>query len=161
MLYKCILVATALTSASAINAQVHRSAHRTTTTTVKRTESAGVHRTTTSAVHRAGTAGVHTTTVNRATHVNVNHAYHPSTWNRARIHAGVYNYPHGYAYQRWAVGRLLPRAFLAPAYYYTGYAALGLTAPPPSYHWVRYGPDLMLVNITTGNVVDIRYGVFG
>ena len=161
MLYKFALAAMALTTASAINAQVHRSAHRTTTSTVNRTGSTGVHRTTTSTVNRAGTAAVHTTTVNRTTNVNVNHAYHPSTWNRARIHAGAYNYPHGYAYQRWAVGRPLPRAFLAPAYYYTGYAALGLTAPPPSYHWVRYGPDLMLVNITTGNVVDIRYGVFG
>jgi Ni/Co efflux regulator RcnB len=160
MLYRCILTATALMSASAIDAQVHRSVHRTTTSTVNRTAGPTTQRTT-SSVHRTGTAGVHTTTVNRTTNVNVNHAYHPSTWNRARIHAGAYNYPHGYGYQRWAVGRPLPRAFLAPAYYYTGYAALGLAAPPPSYHWVRYGPDLMLVNVTTGNVVDIRYGVFG
>ena len=160
MLYKCILAASALMSASAIDAQVHRSVHRTTTSTVNRTAGATAQRTT-STVHRTGTAGVHTTTVNRTTNVNVSHAYHPSTWNRARIHAGAYIYPHGYAYQRWAAGRPLPRAFLAPAYYYTGYAALGLTAPPPSYHWVRYGPGPMLVNITTGNVVDIRYGVFG
>jgi Ni/Co efflux regulator RcnB len=39
--------------------------------------------------------------------------------------------------------------------------ALGLIAPPANFQWVRYGPDLMLVNILTGNVVDIQYGVFG
>jgi Ni/Co efflux regulator RcnB len=29
------------------------------------------------------------------------------------------------------------------------------------YQWIRYGPDLFLVDIATGNVVDVRYGVFG
>jgi Ni/Co efflux regulator RcnB len=58
------------------------------------------------------------------------------------------------------VGRPLARALFAPAYYYAGYAALGLAAPPANYQWIRYGPDLMLVNLATGNVVDIRYGVF-
>jgi Ni/Co efflux regulator RcnB len=28
------------------------------------------------------------------------------------------------------------------------------------YQWVRYGPDLLLVDIATGQVVDVRYGVF-
>jgi Ni/Co efflux regulator RcnB len=93
--------------------------------------------------------------------VVVTKTYHPGNWNRARVHAGVYHYPHGYTYRRWAVGRPLPRAFIAPAYYYPGYAALGLAAPPANFQWVRYGPDLMLVNVATGNVVDIRYGVFG
>lgn len=85
---------------------------------------------------------------------------HPGNWTRPRIHARRFVYPRGYAYRRWAVGALLPRVFLAPAYYYAGYAALGLYAPRTNYQWVRYGPDLLLVNIATGNVIDIRYGVF-
>ena len=146
MTMKLILVAgSAMLLGPALNAQVHRSVHRSTT------------------VHRAGGATVHrTTTVNATRHVAVARPiYHPGTWNRARIHAGVYHYPHGYAYSRWAVGRPLPRAYLASAYYYSGYHALGLAAPPANFQWVRYGPDLMLVNVGTGNVVDIRYGVFG
>ena len=142
-MYKFILAGAALLIAPALNAQVHRSVHRSTT------------------VHRAGGATVHrTTTVHRTAHV-AHPIYHPGAWNRARIHAGVYHYPHGYAYRRWAVGRVLPRAYWAPSYYYRGYGALGLMAPPANFQWVRYGPDLMLVNLATGNVVDIRYGVFG
>jgi Ni/Co efflux regulator RcnB len=72
----------------------------------------------------------------------------------------MYRWPVGFTYRRWVVGRPLARALIAPAYYYPGYAALGLAAPPANYQWIRYGPDLMLVNTATGNVVDIRYGVF-
>jgi Ni/Co efflux regulator RcnB len=126
-------------------------------------QSRTVHRSTT--VHRNGNTAVNrTTTVNhtKARHGSVAHPiYHPGTWNRARVHAGAYRYPHGYTYHRWAVGRALPRVYLAPAYYYAGYVALGLAAPPSNYQWVRYGPDLLLVNLAGGNVVDIRYGVFG
>lgn len=128
-----------------------------------------VHRSSTT-VHRSGTT-VHrsTTTVKRTGHGHANYhrpvaghpVYHPGNWNRAVVHGGVYHYPHGYSYHRWTVGRPLARVFLTPAYYYAGYAALGLMAPPPNYRWIRYGPDLMLVNLATGNVVDIRYGVFG
>lgn len=123
-----------------------------------------VHRSSTTA-HRGGTT-VHrsTTTVHHggnAVHRPATRGYHPGNWNGRVIHGGVYHYPHGYSYHRWAVGRPLPRVFLAPTYYYAGYAALGLMAPPANYQWIRYGPDLLLVDLATGNVVDIRYGVFG
>ena len=32
--------------------------------------------------------------------------------------------------------------------------------PPAHYQWARYGPDLLLVNTLTGQVTDVRYGVF-
>jgi hypothetical protein len=35
-------------------------------------------------------------------------------------------YPRGWAYRRWAIGAVLPPLFLAPAYFYSGWAALGL-----------------------------------
>ena len=77
-----------------------------------------------------------------------------------RLHAAPFVYPHGWAYRRWAVGALLPPLFLAPAYYYAGWAGLGLAPPPPGFQWVRYGPDLLLVNVTTGQVVDTVYDAF-
>ena len=77
-----------------------------------------------------------------------------------RIHAAPYAYPSGWAYRRWAAGAILPPLFLAPAFYYADWAALGVAAPDPGFQWVRYGPDLVLVNVTTGEIVDVVYGAF-
>ena len=81
---------------------------------------------------------------------------HPVT----RVHVAPFVYPHGWAYRRWVVGAALPPLFLAPAYYYSGWAGLGLPPPQPGFQWVRYGPDLLLVNVGTGQVVDVIYGAF-
>ncbi len=84
-------------------------------------------------------------------------AGHQFTWHgRAfnRVHLSPFIYPSGWAYRRWAVGAILPPLFLAPAYYYGDWATLGLDPPQPGFQWVRYGPDLLLVNITTGEVVE-------
>jgi hypothetical protein len=77
-----------------------------------------------------------------------------------RVHLAPFAYPPGYAYQRWAVGGVLPPLFLVPSYYYTDWASLGLDAPPPGTQWVRYGPDLLLVDVNTGQVVDVIYDAF-
>ena len=69
-------------------------------------------------------------------------------------------YPAGWGYRRWGIGMILPPLFLAPTYYYTDYAALGFPPPDPGFQWVQYGPDLLLVNVATGQVVDVAYGVF-
>jgi len=37
---------------------------------------------------------------------------------------------------------------------------MGLEPPPRGYRWVRYGPDLLLVNIRTRRVADVIYGAF-
>jgi Ni/Co efflux regulator RcnB len=84
--------------------------------------------------------------------------YHGRGFNR--VHLSPFIYPNGWAYRRWAVGAILPPLFLAPAYYYSDWATLGLDPPPPGFQWVRYGPDLLLVNIATGQVVDVVYGAF-
>jgi hypothetical protein len=84
-------------------------------------------------------------------------AGHQFNWHgRAfnRVHLAPFAYPSGWAYRRWAVGAVLPALFLAPAYYYADWATLGLDPPMPGFQWVRYGPDLLLVNITTGEVVE-------
>jgi hypothetical protein len=80
--------------------------------------------------------------------------------NFNRVHLAPFVYPAGWGYRRWAVGAVLPPLFLVPAYYYADWATLGLAAPEPGFQWVRYGPDLVLVNVTTGQIVDVVYGAF-
>ncbi len=80
--------------------------------------------------------------------------------NFNRVHLNPFIYPPGWAYRQWAIGAVLPPLFLARDYYYPEWAALGLEPPPPGTQWVRYGPDLLLVDVTTGQVIDVAYGVF-
>jgi Ni/Co efflux regulator RcnB len=100
--------------------------------------------------------------VNRNTNVNVNRNvnWHGNTWGGTRIYGRPYAWPHGYGYVRRPVGWIMPHPFLTSAYFYSGWATLGLAAPMAGYQWVRYGPDLLLVQIGTGRVADVRYGVF-
>ena len=76
------------------------------------------------------------------------------------IHRPSFQYPRGWHYRRWHVGLVLPRIFLVRTYYFYDYYDLGLGPPPPGYVWVRYGPDLLLVNIHTGRIADVIYGAF-
>jgi hypothetical protein len=78
-----------------------------------------------------------------------------------QVRLAPFIYPPGWGYRPWAVGAVLPPLFLVPDYYYPEWAALGLEPPPPGCQWVRYGPDLLLVNLATGQVLDTAYGVFG
>jgi hypothetical protein len=85
-------------------------------------------------------------------------------WHRGsyypRIRGPAFAYPPGWQYRRWTIGARLPPWLLAPAYFYPGWATLGLETPPPGYVWVRFGPDLLEVNLVTGEVEDVVYGVF-
>lgn len=85
-------------------------------------------------------------------------SYHGHAFNP--VHVSPFIYPHGWGYRRWAVGAVLPPIFLAPTYYYANWQTLGLDPPPPGAQWVRYGPDLLLVDIATGNVIEVVPDVF-
>lgn len=76
------------------------------------------------------------------------------------IHGPGFQYPRGYRYRRWVVGLLLPHLFLSSRYYYNDWYGLGVGAPPRGYRWVRYGPDLLLVQTRTGRIADVIYGAF-
>jgi hypothetical protein len=76
------------------------------------------------------------------------------------FHAAPFYYPGGWGYRRWAIGQFLPGLFLNQGYFIGNWAAYGLGPPPPGLQWVRYGPDALLVNVYTGQVVDTVYGVF-
>jgi Ni/Co efflux regulator RcnB len=77
-----------------------------------------------------------------------------------RIRGPIFHYPRGYSYRRWGIGTILPQIFLSNYYYWSDWRALGLLPPPPGYVWVRYGPDLLLVNRFTGRIADVIYGAF-
>jgi Ni/Co efflux regulator RcnB len=66
-------------------------------------------------------------------------------------------YPRGFAYRRWRAGQLLPLALIATPYFFLEYDRLGLGVPPPGYRWVRYGPDLVRVNVRTREIEDVAY----
>jgi hypothetical protein len=85
---------------------------------------------------------------------------HPFAWHPVHFpHPWVY--PPGYAYRLWGVGAILPPLFWRePTYYYTGWADMGLPPPDPGFQYVEYGPDLLLVNVTTGEVVQVFPGAF-
>ncbi|HWA04616.1 MAG TPA: RcnB family protein [Rhizomicrobium sp.] len=85
--------------------------------------------------------------------------WHRGGWS-VKIHGPAFRYPRGWRYRRWAIGAILPALFLANEYYYDDYASAGLQTPPPGYRWVRYGDDLLLVNVRTGEVEDTAYDVF-
>ncbi|WP_447726273.1 RcnB family protein [Sphingomonas koreensis] len=72
----------------------------------------------------------------------------------------AYRYPRGYGYRRWRAGLLIPAIFLSQAYYYDNYYNAGFGSPPRGYRWVRYGPDLLLVNLRTRRIADVIYNVF-
>jgi Ni/Co efflux regulator RcnB len=78
----------------------------------------------------------------------------------SRIHAAVFHYPRGYSYRVWYAGNRVPALFLTSAYFYDGFSQLGLETPPPGYRWVRYGPDLLLVDLNTNEVEQVVYGAF-
>jgi Ni/Co efflux regulator RcnB len=52
------------------------------------------------------------------------------------------------------------RFFLVRDYWYPDWGLIGLPPPPPDYQWVRYGSDLLMVDLTSGEVIDVVYDVF-
>jgi hypothetical protein len=80
--------------------------------------------------------------------------------NRSIFRLGFYYDPFGWNYRRWSTG-----SYLYPSYYGSNF---WLNDPwqyrlPPAYgpyRWVRYWDDALLVNIYTGQVVDVINNFF-
>jgi hypothetical protein len=88
----------------------------------------------------------------------------PAGGTRGRMFPGRtvarYRWPGGLPYRLYAVGALLPLSFIAADYIIADWAAYGVPAPVGNAVWLRYGPDLLLVDQQTGQVQDAAYGVF-
>lgn len=75
-----------------------------------------------------------------------------------RRQAAPWRPPDAPQYRRWNTGERLPSFSSAPKI--TRFGLHGLTAPPPDAAWVRSGPDALLVNRTSGEIIRVQYGVF-
>lgn len=76
-----------------------------------------------------------------------------------RFRVPPYRYPYNWGYRTWRVGERLPYLFLSDGYYIE-FGPYGLPRPPYGYRWVRFGPDVLLVNVYTGEIVDVVYDIF-
>jgi Ni/Co efflux regulator RcnB len=108
----------------------------------------------------------HTTTHHTATghvitnaHIDIS-TYHRNVTASQRFHYGDYHAPRGYAYRRWNYGEHLPAMYYAQNYWIPNYWNFGLAWAPDGCEWVRFGPDAILVDIATGEVIQVDYDVF-
>lgn len=60
-----------------------------------------------------------------------------------------------WSYRPVVVGFQLRPAFYGPRYYVTDYYRYSLRAPGRFQRWIRYGDDLLLVNVRTGRVLRV------
>lgn len=73
-----------------------------------------------------------------------------------RHHRTSYVAPYrNWRYRPVTVGYRLEPAFYGSRYYITDYGAYRLHAPGRWQRWIRYGDDLVLVNVRTGRVLDV------
>ncbi len=92
----------------------------------------------------------------------VDRAAYQHNFQAARVyHVGVYRRPPGWVPHRWAFGQVLPRAYWAAPYILADYWLFALEVPPAGYEWVRDDTDAILVNVQTGEILQVEYGVFG
>ncbi len=68
--------------------------------------------------------------------------------------------PRGYAYRPVAVGHRFDRAYYGDRYWVRNYSAYRLPAPRAGNRWVRYGNDVVMVDIRSGRVVQSYSGFF-
>jgi Ni/Co efflux regulator RcnB len=81
--------------------------------------------------------------------------------NHGRFRVSPYRWPGGYrAAISWRVHQFLPSTFLLREYYIDNFYDYGFDAPPPGYEWIRVGEDALLVDVYTGEIVDVAPGVF-
>jgi Ni/Co efflux regulator RcnB len=84
--------------------------------------------------------------------------YDARDYRRDRHHARHVRYvaPYrGWSYRPVRIGYRLRPVFYGPRYYISDYGYYGVYAPRPWERWIRYGNDLLLVNIRTGIVVAV------
>lgn len=73
---------------------------------------------------------------------------------------GPYAAPADWRYRQWRFGEILPAPFWAERYRIADFWLFGLDVPPAGFEWVRYGPDAILIDVGTGEVIQVDYGLF-
>ncbi len=75
--------------------------------------------------------------------------------DRHHRHASYAAPHHNWRYRPVGVGYRLDRVYYSPRYYISDYGHYHLRTPRPWERWIRYGDDLLLVNLRTGRVLDV------
>ena len=88
------------------------------------------------------------------------HSYQRNFTATRHFHVGAYARPHGWYARHWTYGEILPALFWVQDYWLNNYLDYGLAAPPPGFVWVRDGDDALLVDTSTGEILQVEYGVF-
>ncbi len=96
---------------------------------------------------------------NRRQQVNIQQ-YHRNFNAPRRYRAEVYRWRDGNSYRRYGYGQRLPRHYFIRNFWVANFLAYDLFSPPPGYVWVRYGPDALLIDQDTGEIVQVRYNMF-
>lgn len=90
---------------------------------------------------------------------------HRYDWRRYRnehrsiFQVGIYYDPFGYGYRPFDIGYQLMPVYYGQQYWLDP-AMYDLPYPPPGAEWVRYWNDALLVDLYTGQVVDVIHGFF-
>jgi hypothetical protein len=79
---------------------------------------------------------------------------------RSVFRLGRYYDPYRYGYRRFSIGLSLFPSYYQPNYWLSDPWMYRLPPAYGPYRWVRYYDDALLVNIYTGQVVDVEYNVF-
>jgi hypothetical protein len=91
------------------------------------------------------------------------HRYDWRDWrrrNRSHFHIGIYLDPFGWDYARYGIGWRLWPSYYSSRFWLNNTWQYRLPPAYGPYRWVRYYDDALLVNIYTGEVVDVEYNFF-
>lgn len=92
-----------------------------------------------------------------------NHRYDWQDWrrhHRSHFHLGLYFDPFGWNYQPWQIGWRLWPNYYSSRYWINDPWQYRLPEAYGPYRWVRYYDDALLVDIYSGEVVDVIYDFF-
>jgi len=86
---------------------------------------------------------------------------HYRSYNRDLFHTRPYYAPYrGYRYNRFSIGFFLEPLFYSQNYWISDPWYYRLPPAPPGTQWVRYYNDVLLVDVYSGEVVDVIYDFF-
>lgn len=104
--------------------------------------------------------GGHNSMTGQGSHNFDRHSFQRNVTAARHFHIGGYARPHGWYSHHWTYGEILPALFWSQTYWLTDFYDYGLDAPPPGFVWVRDGDDALLVDMSSGEILQVDYGVF-
>jgi Ni/Co efflux regulator RcnB len=85
---------------------------------------------------------------------------HHRNRHRSIFHVGIYYDPFGWGYQRYNIGWRLWPNYYGRSYWLDDPWMYRLPPAYPGTQWIRYYDDALLVDIWTGEVIDVIYDFF-